>query len=420
MNWIGLAIYSVWSRRSTALLTLAMVALSLCLLLTVDRIRQDTRSSFANTLSGTDLIVGGRTGNLNLLLYSVFRIGNATNNISWQTYDDIRNNNAVAWTIPITLGDSHQGYRVIGTTNEYFEHYQYGRRQNLAIAQGREFDRGTVYEAVLGAEVAQALGYELGDDVVIAHGLGRVSFENHDDKPFKVVGILASTGTPVDRSVHIPLEGYTAIHIDWQSGTRLPGVSISAEDALERDLTPESVTAVFVGMQSRIQTFQFQRRINEYRQEPLSAIIPGATLQELWQMIAIAENALIAVSFMVVVTGTLGMVAVILAGLNERRREMAILRALGARPVHILGLLMLESGFYGVMGLLLALLVHWGLIAAVGLWVQSEYGISLALSWPDATLSMILGGFLVVTFLVGLVPGWKAYRQSLADGLTAN
>lgn len=420
MNWVQLALASLWNRRSTVVLTLAMVALSLCLLLTVDRIRQDTRSSFANTLSGTDLIIGGRTGNLNLLLYSVFRIGNATNNISWQTYDDIRNNSAVAWTIPITLGDSHRGYRVIGTNTDYFEHYQYGRRQNLSLQQGRAFDADVVYEAVLGHEVAQMLDYDLGDEIVIAHGLGRTSFENHDDKPFVVVGILAPTGTPVDRSVHIPLEGYTAIHIDWQSGARIPGLTISAEDALEHDLTPDSITAIFVGMKSRIQTFQFQRRINEYRQEPLSAIIPGATLQELWQMIAIAENALIAVSFMVVVTGTLGMVAVILAGLNERRREMAILRALGARPAHILGLLMLESGFYGLLGLVLAILIHWGLIAVVGLWVQSQYGISLAITLPDATLSMILGGFLVTTFLVGLVPGWKAYRQSLADGLTAN
>lgn len=418
MNWFSLALHSIWNRRATALLTLFMVALSLSMLLTVDRVREDTRASFSNTLSGTDLIVGGRTGNLNLLLYSVFRIGNATNNLSWQSYQDIRNNSAVAWTVPISLGDSHRGYRVMGTNNDYFDYYQYGRRQNLELTQGRSFEG--VYEVVLGHEVAQKLDYALGDEVVVAHGLGSTSFEMHDDKPFHVVGILAPTGTPVDRTVHVPLEGITAIHVDWKGGVKLPGTSVSAEQALERDLTPDSITAVLVGMKSRIQTFQFQRRINEYRQEPLSAIIPGATLQELWQMIAIAENALVAVSLMVVVTGILGMMTVILAGLNERRREMAILRALGARPMHILGLLMLESGFYGIAGLVVGLVLHWGVIALASVWVQANYGIGLTVGLPEPALMMVLGAFLVAAFIAGLIPGWKAYRQSLADGLTAN
>lgn len=417
MNWLSLALHSLWNRRATAILTVFMVALSLCMLLTVDRVRHDTRSSFANTLSGTDLIVGGRTGGLNLLLYTVFRIGNATNNISWQTYEDIRANDAVAWTVPISLGDSHRGYRVLGTTNDYFEHYQYGRQQSLVLREGRAFEG--VFEVVLGANVADVLGYELGQEIVVSHGLGRTSFENHDDKPFTVTGILEPTGTPVDRTVHVPLEGITAMHIDWQAGIKVPGLSIGAEQALEQDLTPDSITATLVGMASRVQTFQFQRRINEYRQEPLSAIIPGATLQQLWQMIAIAENALIAVSAMVVVTGMLGMVTVILAGLNERRREMAILRALGARPPHILGLLMLESGLYGLIGLALGLMVHWGLMAVAGLWVQPAYGIQLTVGWPDPALMSALAVFLVLSVLVGLIPGWKAYRQSLSDGLTA-
>lgn len=416
MNWINLALRSLWNRRSTAVLTLLMVALSLALLLTVDRLRQDTRASFSNTLAGTDLIVGGRTGGLNLLLYSVFRIGNATNNIGWQTYDDIRNNDAVAWTIPLSLGDSHRGYRVLGTNNDYFEHYQYGRRQPLSIRQGHHFDG--VYDVVLGSVVAKALNYQLGDEVVIAHGLGSTSFELHDDKPFTVVGILAPTGTPVDRTVHIPLAGMSAIHMDWTAGVRLPGFAVSAEEALAMDLTPDSVTAVLIGMKSRIQALGFQRRINEYRAEPLTAIIPGATLAELWQMIGIAENALIAISGLVVVTGMLGMVTVILAGLNERRREMAILRALGARPLHILGLLMIESGLYGIAGLVLGLLLHWALIALAALWVQPAYGIQLTLSLPAWPMSGVLLAVVLLSVLVGLAPGWKAYRRSLSDGLT--
>lgn len=415
MSWSTLSFSSLWNRRGTAALTLLMVALSLCLLLTVDRMRVDVRASFTNTISGTDLVIGGRTGALNLLLYSVFRIGNATNNISWKSYQDIDKDEDVDWTVPLSLGDSHKGFRVLGTNQDYFTHYQYGRKQKLAFANGQAF-KG-VYDVVLGAEVASTLGYQMGDLVVIAHGLGNTSFALHDDKPFHVVGILAPTGTPVDRTLHVPLEGIIAIHIDWRAGVKLPGFHVSAEDALNRDLTPASITAVLVGMKSRIQTFRFQRHINEYRQEPLSAIIPGVALQELWQMLRIAENGLMAVSLMVVVTGLLGMVIVILAGLNERRREMAIFRALGARASDILGLLMLESTFYGVVGLVIGFGLHWLVVAVANIWIQPLYGIELTLSWPESGMLLVLAVFVSTSCIIGCIPGWKAYRQSLNDGL---
>ena len=159
MILLRLTLRSLWNRRASLLLTLLAIALSVSLLLGVEYIRKEAKSSFLSTISGTDLVVGARSGPVQLLLYSVFRIGNATNNIGWQSYQDIAANPLVAWTIPISLGDSHQGFRVLGTNQDYFRHYQYGNKQSLQFAQGQAFS--AVFEAVLGAEVAHKLGYKL-------------------------------------------------------------------------------------------------------------------------------------------------------------------------------------------------------------------------------------------------------------------
>ncbi|MES9994101.1 MAG: ABC transporter permease, partial [Candidatus Thiodiazotropha sp.] len=343
MAIFSMAWQSLLNRRFTALLTVISIALSVTLLVGVERLRTEARESFANTLSGTDLIVGARSGPVQLLLYTVFRIGDATNNISWKSYQDFAKHPKVAWTVPISLGDSHRGFRVLGTTAAYFQHYRYARDRQLMIDQGEPFS--DLYDAVLGAEVADKLGYKLGDPLVVAHGASDVSFARHDDKPFRVAGILARTGTPVDRTVHVSLEAIEAIHADWKSGAPMPGLSISAEKARKMDLKPKAITGVLVGLKSKISTFHVQRFINEYPAEPLLAVLPGVALSQLWNLIGIAEKALLIVSAFVVVVGLFGMLTALLMSLNERRREMAILRSVGARPGHVFALIMGEAGF---------------------------------------------------------------------------
>lgn len=413
---IGLATRSLYNRRGTALLTVASIAISVALLLGVEKIRTEARSSFASTISGTDLIVGARSGDINLLLYSVFRIGNATNNISWQSYQDITSRPEVAWAIPISLGDSHRGFRVMGTTQDYFQHYRFARDRPLKLAEGEAF--ATVFETVLGANVAQELGYRVGDPVVIAHGAGATSFMEHDDKPFTVVGILARTGTPVDRTVHVSLEGIEAIHVDWQQGARMPGANVSAEAVLQMDLQPEAITAFLLGLQSRMATFGLQRAINEYPEEPLLAIIPGVALQQLWELVGVVEIALLAVSLCVVAAGLIGMLTAILTSLNERRREMAILRAVGARPWQVLMLILSEAGLLAFCGVALGLAGVLALSAAAAPWLENRFGIFIGLQVPGlfelAVAAIVVGAALVI----GLWPAWKAYRNALADGLT--
>lgn len=418
MYLIRLALASLANRRFTAWLTVFAIALSVCLLLAVERIRTETRSSFASTISGTDLIVGARSGSINLLLYSVFRLGNATNNIRWDSFETIARNPKVKWAIPISLGDSHRGYRVMGTSRAYFEHYQYGRGQALQLAQGQTF-ADDPFAVVLGAEVAEALHYQLGQQLVLAHGVATISLSKHDDKPFTVVGILKRTGTPVDRTLHISLQGMQALHIDWQNGVPAQGKGrISAEQARSMDLQPQAITAAMLGLNSKIATFSVQRQINEFRGEPLLAILPGVALQELWSLMGSAEKALFVVSLFVVLTGLIGMLTAILTSLNERRREMAILRSVGARPWHIASLLIVEAFALALAGVLLGLaLLYLGIALAQG-YVQANYGLFLPLALPSRYEWTLLGAILAAALLMGALPAWRAYRQSLADGLS--
>jgi putative ABC transport system permease protein len=413
---VRLALQSLANRRLTALLTILSIALSVMLLLGVEKVRTSARQSFADTISGTDLIVGARSGSLNLLLYSVFHIGNATNNITWKTYQDIAARPDIAWIVPISLGDSHRGFRVMGTTADYFTLYRYRRGQSLAFSSGGPFS--DLFDAVIGADVAAELGYRTGDNIVVAHGLGSVSFLEHDDKPFRVSGILAKTGTPVDRTVHVSLPAIEAIHVDWQSGARIPGQSISADEVRTMNLEPKAITAAFIGLKSKLAAFRLQRAINEYPEEAVSAILPGAALQELWGLVGTAETALSAVSAMVVGTALLGMVTMILTTLNERRREMAILRSVGARPVTILSLLVTEAGVLTFCGVLLGTLLLYGALMVLQPYIDRTYGLHIATGLPTADQLWVLTAIVGAGFIAGLLPALRAYRLSLADGMT--
>ncbi len=406
---------SLWNRRISLMLTLLSVAISVSLLLGVEYIRKEARNSFMNTISGTDLVVGARSGPVQLLLYSVFRIGNATNNISWDSYQEFGKHKWVKWTVPLSLGDSHKGYRVLGTSADYFKHYRYANKKNLAFKTGKPF--AGVFDAVIGAEVANTLGYSVGDSIVLAHGAGSTSFANHDNKPFTVTGILELTGTPVDRTVHVSLEGIEAIHIGWESGAK-PGIEIPAASAMKMDLEPKVITAFLVGLKNRSATFRLQRQINEYPREALLATVPGVALAELWNALGQFEVVLRIITFFVLIAGMLGMLTTLLSTLNERRREMAILRAVGAYPGQVFLLFIMEAVVISLLGGLLGMLITGVIVIFAQPWVASEYGLYLNYWLPQTADWMLLGLVVALATLFSILPGWIAYRRSLQDGLT--
>ena len=408
---------SLWNRRGTAILTIFSISISVTLLIGVENIRKGVRTSFSSAVSGTDIIVGARGGSLQLLLYSIFRIGNSPNNISWESYNELRNNKRVKWTIPISLGDSHRGFRVVGTNLDYFKYFRYGSKKKLEFLKGKPFSK--VFDTVIGNEIAIKFNYKLNEKIIIAHGTGKKSFLNHDDKPFKIVGILKSTGTPVDQSLHVSLEGITAMHVDWESGAPpMEGESISAEEVLKLDLTPEEITSFLIGLKSKIHVFDLQRKINTYKEEPLSAIMPGVALQELWNILRTAETGLRVITWFVLFAGLLGMVTSLLSGLNERRREMAILRSVGAGPGTISFLLILEATVLTLAGIIFGLFILYLALFVSQPILEAYFGLFIPINPPSNRDIIILGGILLTAMLMGIIPALRAYYQSLADGMT--
>ncbi len=414
---LELAWRSLLHRRLSVGLGVLSVALSILMLIGVERLREATHDGFENTVSGADLIVGARTGSVELLLYSVFRIGNATNNIGWDSYLALGRDPAVAWTIPLSLGDSHRGYPVLATTAAYFTRYQYGNHLPLRFFSGVPFAHA--HDAVLGATVAHRLGYHLGDHIVLTHGSGEGAVYQHSDQPFTVTGILAATGTPVDNTVHISLEGMTAIHMGWANGSPslLATTGILAQTDESAIPPPETITAFLVGLKSKAATFRYQRKVNQYGDEPLMAILPGVALSELWNLMHVAEEALRVISVFVIVIGLLGVLTALVTGLNERRREMAILRAIGLGAHSLFALMIGEALALVLAGIVCGMALLYGLQAGFQTTLQQTYGLSLPLAPPGAGEWLLLLATLVAGALIGVLPAWRAYRQSLHDGL---
>ncbi|SFM64430.1 ABC transporter permease [Marinobacter zhejiangensis] len=401
---------SLWHRRGILALVTITLTLSVMLLLGIQYLRTEVRQSFTNTIANTDLIVGARSGQLNLLLYSVFHLGDATNNIRWSSYQSLKQDPLVAWTVPLSLGDSYQGYRVVGTDDNFLAYVQFGNGQSLELAAGQWFTQ--LFDVVLGAEVARAMAHQPGDDIVLAHGGGRVSFVNHNQTPFRVSGVLAATGTPIDRAVYVSLPGLEAIHVGWEAGVPLPGRTPSAAQLETMNLAPDSLTATLVGLKNRMMTFRLQRQLNQSPEEPLTAILPGVALSELWRLLGQFEKTLLGITGFVVVTSLIGLATVLLTLQVHRKQEVAILRAAGASPSLIASLYLLECLLLALLASGCALVIIYASIAASSDWLLQQFGLAIGVRPLDTTEWSILAGVPAAALLVGILPALRAWWRS--------
>ncbi|HEX4022721.1 MAG TPA: FtsX-like permease family protein [Acidobacteriaceae bacterium] len=415
MTILRLAYESLRSRKFTTGLTIFSIALSMMLLVGVDRIRQGTQVGFEGTLSQTDLVVGARGGSLPLLLYAVFHIGTANNDISYASYQHFANHPAVLWTIPLSMGDSHRGFRVVATDDNFYEHYRYRGDHSLQLVQGVRPEG--IFDAVLGSAVAAQLHYHLGQKIVLSHGL-EGSFLKHTADPYTVVGILAHTATPVDRAIYITLWGDEAMHLGWENGAP-PLQAIPESQIHKSDLQIKTISAFLLRTKSRMSTLFLQREINTYKPEPLTAIIPALTLEDLWSVLSAADIALSLVSGAVLVVGLMVMLTALYTALNERRREIAVLRTLGLHARQIFALFILESTLISAVGAALGLAAAYVVLFLVRIPVENNYGIPLAMVGISSRIAYYMIAVVGAGALLGFIPAIRAYRNALVDGLNA-
>lgn len=396
---LKLALKSLVDRKGSVLLSIFAVTVSIFILISVDHIRQQSKASFSHTVSGVDLIVGARTGQLNLLLYSVFRIGTPSNNVSWKSYQDIVNHSKVKWAIPMSLGDSHKGYRVLGTTQDYFRYFKYGKQHALALREGKPFSG--LYDVVLGAYVAQKLGYRIGDKLILSHGIAATSFTKHDKQPFVVSGILSATGTPVDQTLHVSLAAIEAIH-----------TSPKVLEASSSQLTPKSITAFMLGLKSKMSIFSVQRAINNNKREPLMAILPGVVLSELWSTMATLEQTLKLISILVFFSAALGVSAMLMSSIRERKNEIHLLRVLGAPPYYVFTLIQAEALLITLISAFLAVILVTVSLAILQDYLIAQFGLSISTNVLSDNTGIIIGGILALALLLSSIPALRGYGMA--------
>jgi len=444
---IFLAFQSLLNRWFSCLLIILTLSASISLFFTVTRIQESVKNGFQNTVSGVDSIVAARGGNLQILLNSVFLIGEPPNKIKWKTFKDIEKMEGINYLVPISLGDSHKGYRVIGTTNDYFKNIKFGNKKDIEfsanINNGLAFS--DVFDVVIGSTIAKKLQYSIGSEIEVTHGFGESgvahSFdslneghddheghkdhaEHHDDHAehhdhgnvgFKVTGILKPTGTPIDSGVYISVLAYEAIHKGWIGNQKVMDIT---EEHITKELEPKTISAIFLSLNNRTRIFQFQRDILNYKEEALSSVMPGLTLSRLWSLTSNVDMAFKIITGFIIFIALLGMIAMTIAGLSSRRREMAILRSVGASPRTIVSLMLIESLIISIISifigyLLMVLIFYYG----QG-YVENNYGIYIeGFSLKDYDVKIIIA-IVLSSLLATIIPAVRVYRNTLRDGLS--
>jgi putative ABC transport system permease protein len=440
--WLKLAWQSLLNRKVSALLTLVALTVSVSLLFAIEHIRIQAQDNFKRTVSGVDLVVAARSSQINVLLSSVFRLGANPNPLSWQTFETIQGNPQVVWAVPLSLGDTYKGFPVVGTTPSYFEHYKYADKRGLELAQGRIFASPT--EVVVGASVAKSEGLQIGSAIVVSHGSGKVSFTHHNHHPLIVSGILSPTGTPVDKSLHVPLIAIDEMHKPAApvSAFARPKAEVVKDDDDDHDEdshshdehshdqqvlqvlpeipdgtydligSPTNISALLLKTDSPFSILTLQRDLNRYQDEAISAIIPGLALAQLWKTIGSVETILQVIAMLVLVSSLIGLVTMLLASMHERRAEISVLRAIGASPWFIASLIQAEAFVIAILALLSSYALVSGGIWLFADWILAEYGVFIAANIYSNGILIYSALVMGLTLMVAALPAINAYRSA--------
>jgi putative ABC transport system permease protein len=379
-------------------ITAFAIALAGGLLMSVWAVKEQSRAVFTGVNAGFDAVLGARGSKLQLVLNAVFHLESSPGNLAWSDYLDIQKNPNVELAVPIAVGDNYHGFRLAGTVLDLFKRSEFASGRHFTLAPGgRLFEPGYT-EAVVGSFAAQRLGLKPGDTFHPYHGLIFDEKSQHSET-YTVVGVLEPSNTPADRVIWIPLEG-----IQKMSGHDPSVVT--------------DISAVLVKLKSLPAGFSIDQMYNKQGNRLTFAYPIARVTSELFDKIGWFDRVLALVAYLVAVVASVSILAGIYNSLNERRREIAILRALGARRLTIFGAIVLEAASISAIGMLAGFLVYAVILSAVTTVIRAQTGVVLdpfkfnfVMLWAPALL-ISLGA------LAGLVPAFKAYRTDVAGNLT--
>jgi putative ABC transport system permease protein len=394
---LPLVIYrSLRQHALSTVVTAGSIALACGLLLCVWMVKARSQAAFTAANAGFDAVLGARGSKLQLVLNAIFHLEASPGNLAWSDYEAIRRHPTVKTAIPIAVGDNLRGYRLVGTLPELFETVEYAPGRKFALATGRLF-AAKAHEAVAGSFAAARLGLKTGDTFHPFHGL-TFDEKNRHAETYTVAGVLAPTNTPADRVIWIPLEGVQ---------------TMSGHDP--RAAT--EVSAVLVQLRAPAAGFMLDLMYNRQGNRLTFAYPVGAIIAELFQKIAWFDRVLTLVAYLVALVAAGAVLASIYNSMSARQRDLAILRALGARRRTIFGAVLGEAVAIGIIGTLAGMLVYAGLFSAVAGLIRAQTGVVLTLVAWHPVLWLAPLGLVLLCALGGVVPAWKAYRIPVADTL---
>jgi len=404
----------LWNRKFTSTLTILSVALGVGLIYAVLTLREETRKRFEEEGQSFDIVVGAKGSPLQLVLSALYFMDAPTGNIQLADYEAIKKNEDVAAAFPISMGDTYRGFRIVGTITDLFSYTWTNpvsgeKRKPFNLAEGRLFEKPM--EAVLGSAVARAEQLQLGDSFIGAHGFIELPDgvrEDHAENPYTVVGILQPSGSPNDRAIFADLASVWDVHAQKHAAPDRHG---QGQDA------PLEVTAVLVSLQSPTLRFQFVEFVNDTYNA--MATIPINQIQNLYaSLLGTAKSVLLAVGYLVVVISAISILIGLYLSILQRRRDLAIMRALGASAYEIVGSVLIEAFLVTLLGVVAGWFVGNIATLAVGLYLTRQYGLTIDV-FTMLTNEQIVAFSIVglVGIIAGIAPAWQAYRTDVARDL---
>lgn len=454
----------LWSRKLTTFLTILSVALGVGLITSVLLMRDETERRFVDEGQAFDVAIGAVGSTQQLVLSSVYFIGQPAGNIPYSVYERVKRDEEVVAAFPIGMGDSYKGFRIIGTNRDLLEFDWTNRitgkeRNTYKLAEGRYFEKS--FEAVLGHTVAKETGLAVGDSFASTHGLMDVQgVEEHKDTPYTVVGILSPSGTPNDRVVFVELDSIWHTH-EHEYGTPSLTGSIATslqpaedshaasghedtghedtghedtghedtghedtrhgesghEESAHDGMEQQETTAVLVVLESPGQRMQFIPRI--VRETPgIVAADPIREVQRLYeQLLGTARQVLLAIGYLVAVISSISILIGLYLAIVQRRRDLAIMRALGASSGEVFGAVLIEAFWVTLMGIGAGWVVGTGLTYGLGLYLTERIGFAVSAFRPSPDMVTAYSVVLLMGMLAGILPAWQAYRTDITRGL---
>lgn len=396
MNLFQLVLKSLRQHALSTWVTALSIALAGGLLMSVWAVKTQSNQNFTNVSGGFDAVLGARGSKLQLVLNAIYHLEASPGNLAWQDYLDVKAMSAVQLAIPLALGDNYHGYRVVGTLTNLFTGVEPAPGRRLDAAAGRVFNAG-FREAVVGSFAAQRLGLKLGDTFQPYHGLIFNPDDQHEEN-YVVVGILKPSNSPVDRVIWIPLEG-----VQNMTGHDPKAAS--------------DVSAVLIKLRSPVAGQQMELLYNKQGNRLTFAWPIGMIMAQLFDKIGWFDRVLAIVAYLVAAVATGSILASIYNSMNERRRDFAILRALGARRFTVFATIVLESTLIAALGMLIAFGIYLAIMSGATSVIRAQTGVVLnPLAWHPVMLWAPLG-MITAAALAGIVPAVKAYRTDVASNL---